>query len=179
MHRRGDFMRTQKFWALVCLWVAGLACAASAQNHAWKEYSYAGDGFAVTAPAEPALTRQDQATAVGKVEVHDYSIDLGNDTGVMITVAEIPGADKTPPKNLLQGAKNGALKAVKATLSSEKEITFAGGPGLEIEAATDAYRMRFRIFVVKSRLLTLMAIAPLSASIPADSTRIFDSLKLL
>jgi len=172
-------MKNQKAWVLAYLCVAGLACAATAQNTGWKEYSYTADGFAIKAPAEPALSKQAQATATGTVEVHNYAIEMGNNSGMMISVAEIQGAENTPAKDLLQRAKNGAIQAVKATLSSEKEITFAGHQGVEFEAANDSFHMRCRMFVVKSKLVTMMAIAPVGTSIPADSTRIFDSLRFL
>lgn len=148
--------------------------AAQESPAGWKQYSFATDGFSVSAPSEPVK----QEGSTGRVEVRNYAIELGNNSGVMISVAQIAGSENTPPKSLLQGAKNGALGAVKAKLTSEKEITFAGHPGLEIEAATDTYHMRARFLFAQPRLVTLMAIAPAGAPLPQDAPRIFDSLKV-
>src|SRR4029077_3638625 len=84
-----------------------------------------------------------------------------------------------PAKELLQSAKNGAIESTNATLTSEKEIMLDGNPGLEFEAKADTVRVRARIYMVKTRLLTVLARAPLNAPFPAELSRIFDSVKLI
>jgi hypothetical protein len=168
-------MKFRSARVLAVLGVTAAALSAVQESPAgWKQYSFATDGFSVSAPSAPVK----QEGSTGKVEVRNYAIELGDNSGVMISIAQIAGSENTSPKALLQGAKNGAIGAVKAKLTSEKEITFAGYPGLEIEAATDTYHMRARFLFAQPRLLSLMAIAPVGAPLPQDAPRIFDSLKV-
>jgi hypothetical protein len=166
--------------AVVCF--SGLTCALPLlQPNApsqWKQYSYAADGFSVSAPQLPVLQVAETPTSSGKVTTRNYAIDLGNNSGVMISSADIPGADRNPTKDVLRNAKNGAAGAVKATISSEKDIALDGYPGVEFEAANQQFHARCRIFIVKSRLFTVMVIAPLGTPTPADGVRIVDSFKL-
>ena len=172
----------QRAACLLVLAIAGALFAATppqdTQNQ-WKEYSYASDGFAVSAPEQPGFIKQDKPTASGTVEVHNYSIELGNNSGVMISATQYPAQPKDSPKTILQSAKNGAIGAVNAKLISEKEITLNDFPGLEFEAATDDFHMRVRMYLAKTRLITMMAIAPKDSTIPATADRVFSSFKLL
>jgi len=128
---------------LICLATAAVLSPASllAQNTParWKEYSYNGDSFAISAPAEPAMTRQDQRTATGTVETHNYAIELGNNSGVMISAAQFQSLQSDSPKTNLKKAEEGALRAVNAKLISEHEIALQGVPGIEFEAANDQF----------------------------------------
>jgi hypothetical protein len=176
-------MRNRLAGVLLCLSIAGTLFAAPAfqqnRQNEWKEYSYASDGFAVSAPSVPIFSKQDKPTAAGTVELHNYAIELGNNSGVMISSTQFENAKDLPPKPLLQGAKNGAIGGMKARLTSEKEIMLDGYPGVQFEAENDNFHMRSRMYIVKGRLLTLLAIAPTGIPIPDDANRIFNSLKLL
>src|SRR5579864_2107742 len=168
---------------MICISVAGaLASAIAAHAQAapgeWKQYSYPSDSFSVSSPTEPVFTRQDKPTATGTVEMHNYTIEMGNNSGVMISSAQISGADTVSPQTLLQGAKNGAIQTVNARLTSEKEITLDGNPGLQFEAENDAFHVRARMYIVKARLITVLEIAPQSTAIPADAERLCNSIRL-
>ena len=171
-------MRRHLATVLTCLAITAALLAQSAPND-WKEYSYATDGFAVSAPAEPAFARQDKPTAVGNVEIHNYTIELGHNSGVMISSAQIQGKTSESSKTLLQKARDGALNAVNGKLMAEQEITLQGFPGLEFQLANDAFHARVRMYLIKSRLVTAMAIAPKDSELPANAARVLSSLKLL
>jgi len=166
---------------IVYIVIMGAALAALPQGaqDTWKEYTYAADSFAVSAPVQPSFSRQDKPTATGNVEVHNYAIELAENSGVMISAAQFQKLEGSTPKGLLQNAKNGAISAVNATVTSEKEITLAGFPGLEFEGANYAFHMRVRMYIVKDRLITMMSVAPKDAAFPAGAERVFASLKLL
>ncbi len=164
---------------LACLFLTVTLSAGSLlQTPDWQQYSYAEDGFSVSMPSKPVFAKQNKETAAGTVEIHNYSVQLSDNAGVMVSSVNFPPMD-VPAKDLLQGGKNGALQSVKATLISEKEITLDGSPGLEFEAASDAYHVRARMYMVKTRLLTLLVIAPAGAPFPAEAGRILDSVKLI
>lgn len=174
-------MTKRLYHVLVWLFFATslLAAPAFQQNSKsdWKEYSFESDGFAVSAPAEPAFTRQSQNTDAGTVEVHHYAIELGNNSGVMISSAQFDNA-QGDPKELLQNAKNGAINAMQAKITSEKEITLQDFPGIEFVAENANFHVRSRMYMVKGRLLTLLAIAPSNDKIPPLTDRVFDSFKI-
>ncbi|HEY6971597.1 MAG TPA: hypothetical protein VJA94_20470 [Candidatus Angelobacter sp.] len=175
-------MRRHPAALLICLAVTGLFTSPLlAQNTAggWKEYSYSADGFAVSAPAAPAFTRQDQPTGTGPVETHNYAIELGHNSGVMISAAQVQSMKSDSVKTNLQNAKEGAIRAVNGKLISEHEITLQGIPGIEFEAANDQFHTRVRMYLLNKRLITMMMIAPREAAYAAGADRVFASFKLL
>ena len=145
----------------------------------WKEYSYADDGFALKAPAEPAFAKQQQPTASGNIEMRQYSVDLAKDSGVLMSVSDFPNGVHSPPKEALEAAVNGSVQASKATKKSEKDIQLQQVAGVEFEAETDAYHMLGRYYWKNGRLFSLLAVTPLGAPVPADALRVMDSLKLM
>jgi hypothetical protein len=174
-------MRNRLARVLVWLFLTSVVCALPAMQQnpkdEWKEYPYAGDGFSVSAPAEPVLTKQNKDTTAGPVEVHNYAIELGNNSGVMISSTQFQNV-QGDPKALVQGAKTGAIGAMNAKITSEKEITIDGYPGIQFDAESENFHIRSRMYMIKGRLLTLLAIAPADSKIPAAADRVFDSLKL-
>src|SRR5262249_34129440 len=175
-------MRTRLADALVSLSIATTLFAsplfAQNQPNGWKEYSYPSDGFAVSAPAEPGFIKQDKPTPAGNVEIHNYTIELGNNSGVMISSAPLQG-QQSDSKVVLQKARDGAVGAVNGKLISEQEITLQGFPGLEFQVANDAFHARVRMYLLKTRLITAMTIAPKETQLPQNSSRVLDSLKLI
>src|SRR5215813_7058320 len=173
---------TKRAASLLVLAIAGAWLAAALPQNTqkdWKEYAYNGDGFAVSAPSEPVMTKQEKETPTGNVEVHNYAIELGNNSGVMLSSAEIKGAEGVDPKLLLQNAKTGAVTAMNAKITTEKEITLETNPGVQFEAESENFHVRARMYMIKGKLLTLLAVAPATTAIPANADRIFASLKLL
>jgi hypothetical protein len=148
-------------------------------KQAWKEYSYADEGFAMTAPSQPNLKKQEQATAAGNVETRQYSVDLGSDFAVMMSVNDFPNAKDVSAKTLLEGGVNGSIQATKSKKISEKDIELQQVPGIEFEAEGDAFHMRGRYYWAKGRLFSFLAVAPLGTPIPDSAVRVFDSLKFL
>jgi len=176
-------MKIRLACALVCLCIAAVLSTsplfAQTPQSGWKEYSYANEGFAVSAPGEPAFIKQDKPTPAGNVEIHNYTIELGNNSGVMISSAQFQGQQSESSKAILQRARDGAISAVNGKLISEQEITLQGFPGLEFQVVNDAFHARVRMYLVKSRLVTVMAIAPKDSQLPANADKVLNSLKLL
>jgi len=146
---------------------------------AWKQYSYPSDGFAISAPSAPTYSNQVKPTDAGNVEIHTYSIPLGNNGIVMISSSEVRGLEQDSPKTRLQMAKTGALKAGNATLTTEKEIVLGLYQGLQYEATTANLHVRARMYIVKNRLFQLLEISPLNSAFPADAERISSSFKVV
>jgi hypothetical protein len=164
---------------MACALLAAVPLPAQTPQSVWKQYSYASDGFAVSAPSEPKYSSKVNSTDAGNVETHTYSIGLGETGLVIISSSEVKGLEKEAPKARLQKAKEGALKAGNATLKSEKEIALGAYPGLQYEATSAAFQVRARMYIVQNRLIQVLELAPLSIAIPADADRISNSVKLL
>ena len=148
------------------------------QNSEWKEYTYAADNFAVTAPAKPESQNQAIDTAVGQVQAHNYFINLGDNAGVLISVTDF-GKDKAiSPRQALQGAKNGSLKSINGKLISEKEISLQNYAGLEFEMEAAAYRAWARYYIVEGKLVAMMSVAPQGKPFASETGRLFESLRL-
>lgn len=172
--------RSARLFLVVCLsFVLVAAAPGQTPQGQWQQYSYAADGFAISAPAQPAFTKQNKDTVTGPVEMHNYTIELGSNSGVMISTAQFKDQGNASTKVVLQKAKEGAVAAVNAKLTSEHEITLQGVPGIEFEAANSQFHTRVRMYLVNARLITMMAIAPLGTELPAGADRVFGSFKIL
>lgn len=144
----------------------------------WKEYEFPSDGFAISAPSRPSFKSQAQNTAAGQVEQHLYSIDLSNDAGVIINVVDYGKDAKLSPSGL-QDAKRAGAEVMKAKVSSEKAISLDSNPGLEFELSSESYRSRCRYYIVGNKFVAITSYAGQGMPLPAGSTRILDSLRLL
>jgi hypothetical protein len=167
---------------VLLLMVFGAALAFAQDKAAkaeWKEYSYADDGFALTAPSTPTLEKKQQATASGNVEMRQYSVDLANDAGVLMSVSNFPSAENSDPKTVLESAVNGSVQATKSKKTSAKDIQLQQVPGIEFDAEGDTFHMRGRYYWSKGRLFSMLAVAPIGTAIPEDAVRVFDSLKFV
>ena len=144
----------------------------------WSEYTYSEDGFAISSPSKPSLESKPVDTPTGQFQAHNYSIDLGGDTGVMVSVTDYGKNAKLSP-DVLQAVKNSILESVKAKLVSEKPTVLDSNPGIEFEMANEGYRARMRYYIVGSKLVGLVSYAGQGKPLPHDTTRILDSLRLL
>jgi hypothetical protein len=161
--------------ALVCCAVLGLAL----QTAQWKEYPYASDGFAVSTPSEPSVSKQTVKSAAGDVEIHYYSIPLVGDKGFMICAATLHPADRRTPQEILTEGKRGAVDAVKAKITSETQISIAGYPGVQIDFEAEKYHGRSRLYSVGRMLYQVMTVAPTGQPIAEETARFYGSFRLL
>jgi hypothetical protein len=145
----------------------------------WKEYSYADDGFAMTAPSQPSFEKQKQATASGNIEMRQYTLDLVGNVEVLMNVSDFPNANHAPPKEALEGAVNGSTQPPKAKKTSEKDIELQQVPGIEFEGESNGYHLLGRYYWKDNRLFSLLAVSPLGQPVPTDVLRVMDSLKFV
>jgi len=164
---------------VVAALLAAVAVYAQTAPGVWKQYPYPSDGFAISSPIQPTFSTQTKPTDAGNVEMHTYMIPLNNNSVVMISASEVKGLEKFSPKDRLQKAKLGALKAGNVTLTTEKEITLGPYPGLQYEASNQSLHVRARMYIVKNRLMQLLDISPVSVAFSADAERICTSFKVL
>ena len=160
-------------------WVAAagmaLACSVFLSAQTLKQYVYADDGFVIGSPSEPALEKSTQDTNLGRVDMHGFVIDLGDNSGVSIYAADFKQATGVS----LQGAKDGFLGNLKARVTSEKSITLAGSTGIEFDWQSPEFHGRAQMFFVGGVLYQVLAIAPTNRPLPAVVDGIFRSFRLL
>ena len=163
---------------MVC--AAALALSqAPAANPGWQEYSYADDGFALKAPVQPSFQKLQQPTSSGNIELRQYSLDLPNNSGVIMSVSDFPNAKSLASKEALEDGVTGSIQATKATKTSEKNITLQQLPGIEYQADTATFHMLGRYYWQNGRLFAMLSVSPLGAPVPPDVLRIMNSLRFI
>jgi hypothetical protein len=167
------------FWAaLLPALVACVALAAPVQSD-WKEYVYAEDGFAISAPVQPTLQTETKDTPIGSVDAHNYTVDLGENTAVGVNATDFKIGQGLDAKLILNATKAGLADSLQGKIVSEKEISLGGAPGLELELVTETNHIRFRYFFIEGKLFALMSTAPLVKPFAPETTRMFDSFRLV
>jgi hypothetical protein len=173
-------MRPSRIHA-VLLVVCVFFLVASAQDN-WKGFVYLEDGFSITLPVSPQFKTSVLDSAIGKLEVHTYSLDLGSDRGFAMNVIDYKTKTEPTPekiKEILQIAKNGAINDMGGKLTVENEVELSGHKGIDFTSESGAYHLHSRFYFVGSKLYTLMTISPVKLPIASEADRIFDSLRFL
>ncbi len=158
-----------------------LAVAAPAQG---KEFSSKEGGFSVMTPVALEEASQEIDTAIGKIKIVMYGGQIG-DASFQIGYNDYPKgfvtADNTAA--LLDGAVQGMVSNIGATLVSQKGVTLKGYPGKELVATLKIEDMdaqvKARIFIVGSRLYQVVVVAASGAVTPETVDAFLQSLKLL
>ncbi len=152
--------------------------AQPAPSGKWSDYSYAKEGFAVSAPTEPSLTTQTAETAAGPVEMHLYQVEVG--AGMLLVVtSRLHTKDKRTAQQVIAESKQGAAAAVHGKLAAQKAIALGKYPGTEIEIAADKTHSRNRIYVVNRKIYQVMAIGPVDRALPRETDQFYQSFRLL
>ncbi len=175
-------MKTKRGSWLVAL---SMVCASAvfsmgvaAQSGDWKSYSYAPDGFSISAPSAPVMSKQDVPTEKGSFELRSYLVEVGSSAlyvGVVDYGSAVSGRD---PADVLEGAKSGAINNVKATVSKESKVTLGIYPGLSFESENDTMHFSARIYLVGSVLYQVLTASPKSEPY-AGTERYLNSFQLI
>ena len=164
-----------RFMALSSLFPLAALNVAAAQE--WQTYSYPADGFSISAPAQPVISKQDVDSDGGSVKMHNYLLELGS-AALYASTSEDSALPNSNLDDALKGAEQGAVDNVHGHLVSDKRIALGSYPGVEMEADSDSAHFTARIYIVRSRLyLTLVVSAP-GKPYPG-ATRFLDSFHLL
>jgi hypothetical protein len=147
------------------------------QTGGWKEYTYAGDGFAISSPVEPSIEKRTMKAMAGEIEAHFYYIQL-QDFQMALSYAPLHPNDKRTPEQALNDGKKGiALSGAK--LLSEKTISIGKYPGIELETEDARFHQRGRFYAVDRKMYTLAVSAPKDKPFPAEAQRWYDSFRLV
>jgi hypothetical protein len=165
--------RTTACAALLCF-----AAAVNAQTSDRKAYRYPADGFQAWFPSAPELQKRDVTTEAGSFELRSYIVQV-NSVALFVGVCDYGSANAGKDRSeVLQGAKEGALKNSSSHLISEKKITLGIYPGVEFESESDSAHFSARVYIVGNILYQTLVVAPLDRPYP-ETTRFLDSFQLI
>jgi hypothetical protein len=147
-------------------------------------------GFTAQMPGKPEKQTQTIPTAVGSVTFNTFSVEHRSEAFIVgyndFPAAAITNAD---PEQLLNNAKNGAVKNVGGKVTGEKSITMAGNPGKEfvgegVSPAPDSSGKRqeatftARIYWAKPRLYQVLYIHPKGSASSETGQKFLDSFQI-
>jgi len=172
-------------YLMLALMLALTACAgseqpagAAAQPAQWSDYSYAKEGFAVSAPKEPTFSTKTVQTAAGPVEMHFYSVEVGNGM-LMVITSRLHPKDKRTAQQVIAESKQGAAAALHGKLTAQKAITLGKYPGTEFEIAAERTHQRDRVYVANRKIYQVMVIAPIDRPLPVEADQFHKSFHIL
>jgi hypothetical protein len=153
---------------LAVLALVGLRDTASAQT--WKEFRYPGDGFAITAPADPKReTGKESQSPAGPVKSNSYAFFPKAGTVFMVNVSRANPAD---PRSDMQ------LLAFSAPTGAQ-QVTQSGLKGRQYGFTKDGATTLIRLFAVEHVMYQLIAVTPEKEYPHPDMQRWMDSWKYL
>ena len=157
-----------------------LACSSLGQK--WETVSE--DGITVEMPGKPTKQSQDLPTAGGRATGQMLTLDKGAEAYVL-AYHDFPAAVSNlpiPPKDLLKGASDGAVKNINGKVTSQRDLTVGGHPGTEIigEGSKDDKDVEFtiRMYWAKPRLIQTLYLSEKGKGDKSNATKFLDSLKI-
>ena len=137
-------------------------------------------GFRAIMPGTPRLEEKTQETPTGKVELHKLMVEIKERNELYVIVA-LRFPDEVARKfggtaKLLEVGRQDIVSASKGQITSERQITLSGYPGLELEVvpATGGI-IKARICATKNHVYELWAGVPKIRSTSADVRRFLES----
>jgi hypothetical protein len=147
---------------------------------AWRDF--VAPGFKADMPGKPKYTQQVQQVGADRLQVQTYEVSLRSPARSFgITYSDYPAhvIRATPAEARLNGARDGAVKAVRGRLRSEKRLTLNGFPGRELEIEVGGKGAAVtRLYAVDSRMFILTVGGPDVKPDDPDVKRFLDSFQL-
>jgi hypothetical protein len=163
---------------LMFIYFIFFATVLKAQAPQSKSYSYPSDGFQITFPAEPTLSKSNVETQAGPFELRSY-VSAISSTAYYVGVCDY-GKDAAgkDPDDMLQGAKDGAMANTNSHLIKEEKIKLSIVHGLAFECENDKAYFTARVYMAGSMLYQVVVIYPIGIA-PPDATSFLDSFGLI
>ncbi|HEX2591845.1 MAG TPA: hypothetical protein VHL34_10140 [Rhizomicrobium sp.] len=152
--------------------LAGPALAAA-------QYTYPADGFAITLPSEPTLSKTTQKAGEATVERHDYVLDGGNGTRFVVNSTAIAGAENADEATTTKAVAENSVKALGATNATYTPIQLNGHQGMAVTCESKGKQVKYRFFLISGRLYVVSGSAPAGAPYPPAFDQAFVSFHLI
>jgi TonB family protein len=145
----------------------------------WQQFVSPDGSFSIHMPGQPSAQTGEVETISGKVKNHSFMFSSG---GLVygISYGEFPLMhDSKNARATLDGARELGLARIGAKLRSEREITFEGFPGRELQAEVAGGLFTARNYLIGHRLYSIMVFLQHPATGVENVARYFESFKLL
>jgi hypothetical protein len=129
----------------------------------WKVFNAPDGRFSILMPGAPKTLSQTQKTFMGEINLQVFVAQPPNqEVAYIVAFNDFPDryGDLANPKELLENAKDMALKTTQSNLIKQKDIiSYNGHPGKEIEYVNQGGKItRNRMYVAQGRLYQVMVI---------------------
>lgn len=149
---------------------------------AWEEFSSSEGNFSVQMPGAPSHQTEQVQTAIGPIDMHLFSRELGSKIAYIVIYSDYPEViTRASPDQVLDGGRDAAVANSKGKLLSEERIFLDGGhAGREIVVEVpDQGVMKLRVYLVRQRLYQIMLLASKERIDSEENAKYFTSFKLL
>ena len=159
-------------------------CAVPAFAEDWKEVG--NDVFTAQMPGDPKVEDSAVDTEAGKMKTRTWSSQKGNAYYAIAMVGYPPDlVHKSIPSKMLEGARDGALANIQATLEKDYGVFIDSGipkkkwPGRELFAnAPQGMRYAARLYLVDAELYQIIVVRKASEGSDEDFKKMVASFKL-
>lgn len=122
-------------------------------DKSWKLYQYKPGNLAVMMPETPKESSSVENTAAGDITLWQASV-IGTSKAYFVSYSDMPKSTwKGDPKQMLEGARDGAAQRVNGKVVADREIQLDKKyPGREFKVVVDKMELTQRVYLVKHRL---------------------------
>ncbi len=153
--------------AFVMLTLAGQASA----QETWREYSYADDGFAISAAVPPLKETRKTTLSKVAVEVHSYSFfPPPPGTVFIVSVTALAAGDKRSDEDVVKDFVKG---------KESEPVAQSGLQGAQMSSVQGDYNQVIRVFAKDHRLYQLSITAPSAQPPHPQAERWLESWRIL
>ncbi len=171
----------QRSYWIGCMGMLMLGAVSLAQETSWSTFAPSGEGFRVQLPGKPrAMSR----SAAG-IEFKMYALESPDKrSAYMVSATKLPipaNEDAATIQQRLDGARDGALRNSRATLTKETKIRLQGKfPGREVEASLPGGigKMRVRFFIVNGKIYQTLVLGQSGFVDSKNAEKFLNSLAL-
>jgi hypothetical protein len=179
--------------ALLAFCIFFTALGLSQQSTEWKEYPYAEDGFAISAPLEPHISPDyiDGGRGEGLLG-HSYFFALPRQVkdgtySFLLEARRRRDIDQRTPEQVLKDAKNfyvsyfglSSKLTTPATVIYEKPISLGKYPGIEFEVQHENIRLLAHLYVVDRKMYSLTVQTDFRVRFPEEMQRWYNSFRFI
>jgi len=125
---------------------------ASDNTTSMKPYQHGKGKLEILMPGTPKEDNSVEKTAVGDITLWQASVVLTT-KAYFVSYSDMPKATwKGDPKQMLEGARDGAAGRVKGRIVADREISIGKWPGREFKIVVDKMELTQRVYLVDHRL---------------------------
>jgi len=159
----------------VVLLLAASVYADDKEKTEWQKVAPKGSGVEVQFPGK-ATGKETKAGTQYVLET------MGGKGAYLLMTSPLPAkidiTNKDNVKKILDGGRDGGVKALKGKLVTDKDIKIGKFPGRAIDVDTDLGLDRSRVYLTETQMIQVIVFGPKKFSEGDDAKKFLDSLKI-